>query len=232
MIIVVGCPIFKRGWVLRHWFDAVEHAFSKANLEPIYVFVGDPRDSDSFGSVDQALDMYDREVYISWVEENVDAPTDRNWNQHRYHRMVYIRNELLDLVRKIEPDYFFSVDSDILLHPDTLVNLLESTERFDAVGGKTYMTPAGKQFPSYGYMPGLRRFDESSVFPVDVIMAIKLMNPETYKVDYVYHDYGEDIGFSLSCLDKGLRLGWDGRVVSKHVMDPTSLSLVDERCGF
>lgn len=232
MIIAVGCPVYKRGWILRYWFDAVEAAFAKANLEPVYVFVGDPKDSDSFGAVDDALDMYDREVYLSWVEESEHTPTDRTWNPHRYHRMVYVRNELLDVVRKIGPDYFFSLDSDILLHPDTLVNLLESIDRFDAVGGKTYMTPFGNQFPSYGYMPGLKRFDESGVFPVDVIMAIKLLSPLAYKVDYMYHDYGEDIGFSLACLDKGLRLGWDGRTTSKHVMDPAGLDRIDERCGF
>lgn len=230
--IVVGCPLWKRGWVLPTWFEYTEKAFAKAGIEPIYAFVGDPRDTDSFSCVDAALDLYDRDVYLSWIEEPVDAPTDRQWNESRYHRMVYIRNELLDVVRGIHPTYFLSLDSDILLHPDALVNLIESTDRFDAVGGKTYMTPFGRQFPSYGYMPGLRRIDESAVFRVDVIMAIKLLNQQAYNVDYMFHSFGEDIGFSQACLDKGLILGWDGRVTSKHAMDQEALNRIDDRCGF
>lgn len=230
--IVVGCPVWQRGWCLPRYFDAVEQAFAVVGIEPIYAFVGDPKDSSSFGAIDAALDIYDRDVYTSWVEEPYDAPINRDWNNSRYHRMVYIRNELLDIVRKIGPDYFLSLDSDIILHPMALSNLLESTERFDAVGGKTYMTPMGTQFPSFAYMPGLRRNDESAVFPVDVIMAIKLLNQKAYKVDYVFHSFGEDIGYSLACAEKGLRLGWDGRVCSKHAMDQAALDRIDERCGF
>lgn len=232
MKLVVGCPVYKRGWVLERWFESVEIAFEVAGVEPVYVFVGDPRDTDSFAVVDRAVDEYERETYVSWVEENVDAPADRKWSADRYHRMVYIRNELLKIVRKLEPEFFLSVDSDILLHPEAVLNLLVSSDRFDAVGGKTYMTPTGRSFPSFAHMPGLKRVDESSVFPVDVIMAIKLLNVDAYNTDYVFHSYGEDIGFSLACKDKGLKLGWDGRVASKHIMEPSQLDRVDERCGF
>lgn len=228
--LLVGMPVFRRGWILPLWFGGVESAAREAGLIPSYIFVGDPHDRDSFDVIDEFLESVDREAYVSWVEEYPDTPVNRVWNHKRYHRMVYIRNELLTVVRNIGPEYFLSLDSDIILHPKALVNMFESIERFDAVGGKTYMTPHGRNFPSYGMLPGLKRVDDSGVFEVDVIMAIKLMTPEAYSIDYKFDSRGEDIGFSISCKDAGLHLGWDGRVVSRHIMSRDDLEKVDERC--
>jgi hypothetical protein len=68
--------------------------------------------------------------------------------------------------------------------------------------------------------------------PVDVIMAMKLMKPSAYWVDYRDHEQGEDVGWSIACQEQHLRLGWDGRVCSKHVMKPEQLDPIDARCGY
>jgi hypothetical protein len=229
---LVGCPVYKRGWALPQWFTCVEVACNEAGIEPSYVFAGDPRDHDSFWVIDAFLDAVDRDAYICWVEENPDTPSFRVWNHERYHRMVYIRNELLRVVRQVSPDYFLSLDSDVLLHPQAIVNMLESAEKYDVIGGKCFMTPHGKQFPSYGIMPGLQRADSSNVFQVDVIMAIKLMPPEAYAIDYEFDQRGEDLGICRRWKEAGLSLAWDGRVTNKHLMSQDTLDVVDERCGF
>lgn len=98
--------------------------------------------------------------------------------------------------------------------------------------GKAYMSKAGVANPSYANFNkqgSLVRSDSCGVFPVDVIMAIKLMKPSAYNVDYKPARQGEDIGWSLHCKEKGLKLGWTGEVTSRHVMSKKDLDKNDIR---
>jgi hypothetical protein len=164
-----------------------------------------------------------------------EMPGGRNWGeQSRLHDMVHLRNELLLYVRKRDPELFFSLDSDILLHKDSLRNLLETVQNYDAVGGKTYMTRVGTMCPSYAQIRDnrIRRSDFNGVTKVGAIMAMKLMTQQAYWVDYKYDSLGEDIGWSKNCKERGVTLGFDGRACSKHVMERADLFKTDKRCGF
>ena len=175
----------------------------------------------------------DRTIVFRLIREEACFDDVRDWNNDRYERMTFLRNQLLGTVREYNPDYFLSLDSDIFIAEDSLVTLFESIENFDAVGGKCYMSP-GTRAPSYAMMPHttLLRPDSSEVMEVEIIMAMKLMKPSAYKVDYVTHYHGEDIGWSLECKVAGLRLGWDGRITNKHCMDKSDVLVVDPRCGY
>lgn len=230
---MVGCPLFRREWVLQRWFDHVEQAARNAEEEPLYVFVGDRSDPSIFLAIAECSARR-RGLVLVQVTEDMGRSDHRKWDMERYQRMAWLRNQMLAAVRFTRPLWFLSLDSDILLHPDALVNLLESAQRFDAVGGKAYMTTQGLHAPSYGVFTnsGMRRPESEGVFPVDVIMAIKLMTPSAYAIDYEAEHRGEDIGWSKAARAAGLALGWDGRVTSKHVMAPFWLQKVDPRCGY
>jgi len=238
MRFVVGCPVRNRKWILSDWFEHVYVACQRAGTgTPLFAFV--------LGNSEDATNEYleglikDRRIagIVSSIDDEEPAKIDRDWGPDRYHHMVKVRNNLLDLVREgWGADVFLSLDSDILLHPDALRNMLWSLERFDAVGGKTYMTRQGTICPSYAMLTrngALRRPDSAGIFQVDVIMAIKMMASEAlYRVDYEWSSQGEDIGWSKAARRAGVSLGWDGRVASKHVMDRAMLDVVDERVGF
>lgn len=224
--VLVGCPVRSRAWILPRWFEAVNVAFEKSGLDPDFFFV-----------VGQNNDNTDEIVapYPHVKVEEKPLHVHRSWTTERYRHMVEIRNLLLQNVRERQPDYFFSLDSDILLHPNGLSYLLQSIESYDAVGGKTYMTDRGVRYPSYANINArgmLRRPDLTMITKVDVIMAIKLMKPVAYNVDYKFSDQGEDIGWSKNCKKAGLRLGFDGRIASKHVMRPQFLDRFDSRVGY
>jgi hypothetical protein len=55
--------------------------------------------------------------------------------------------------------------------------------------------------------------------------ALKLLSPIAYAVDYELHPQGEDIGWSRACQLAGVKLGWDNRHVSSHIMSPVVLGL-------
>lgn len=235
MKLLVGCPIWHREWIVDEWVDSVVLSAKYADIKPQFLVVCDPRDptSDKLTEICKKRRLGLKQIF---VEENRPPTDKRQWTHERFAHMVYLRNTLLKGVRRLGPEYFLSLDSDILLAPETIHNLIESSADYDAVGGKCYMTTRGKQVPSYAmFKPGstsLRRSECSAVMRVHVIMAIKLMKPEAYKIDYTVDRHGEDIGWSLAARVGGLKLGWDGRVANKHVMHPQMLGVIDDRVGF
>lgn len=247
-LVVVGGPVAKRGWILDHWFNFVEIAAERADVNLHYVFVGDPGNDPSTFEV---IDRRAAHCSIYPVEERSANTGTRTWaEQERKDWMVALRNIGLQGVRAIDPDYFLSLDSDILLHPEALASMMEMqvNGRWGAVGGKCYMTPlpegpavdnprVGTASPSYllmGRAGNFRRTDPEGPgqFKVDIIMAIKLMTRAAYAVDYRPHNWGEDVGWAYACQEAGVTFGWDGSVTSKHVMRPQDLHVLDLRCNY
>lgn len=244
MRIIVGCPVQRREWILPSWFGHVEQAFAVAGITPEYIFAMDPRDPSRQVIKDNCRS---RNRLLHFVDLDEDQKVDRS---HRWDKedilwhMVAIRNELLREVRRLEPHAFLSLDSDILVTPQTVKNLWttawEDERLFDAVGGKCYLGPGVDtiSWALYSEEQGMRRQEADGIFQVDVIMAIKFMSPAAFNVDYKFHHRGEDIGWSMACREAGLTLGWDGRETCKHVMREVNdqgesmITKVDPRCGF
>lgn len=229
--LAIGCPVAHREWILDHWFDHVEAACTYASIEPAYVFVGDTIADESFKIIEKRTRCA-RCLHV----RNSRSIDRRDWGlPGRYQEMVMLRNLLLAEVRQLDPDAFLSLDSDILVHPHTIKTLIEDLNDYDAVGARCYMTETGLSYPSWGKLGrdgSLQRIDADGYFPVDVIMAIKMMSRAAYHIDYQLDTQGEDIGWSKACRAARLRLGWDGRVISKHVMAPRLLKIVDRRVGY
>ena len=233
---IIGCPVRKRDWILPLWHEHVLRACEVANVKnPEFVFACGTDDEPTLHIVKQWCDPI-------LVSEPVREDR-RDWHTERYMHMANIRNNLLRRVRQSRQDFFLSLDSDILLHPDAIKSMLENYKRYKklgcwAVGGKTFMTTAGRNCPSYGiwktsnYDQGIRRSDSSAVMPVGVLMAIKLMAPEAYNVNYDFHHWGEDLGWSANVARAGGKMWWDGTVANKHIMEPWMLDRIDKRCNF
>lgn len=231
-IVTIGCPVAHRDWVLDAWFDHVEEACWNAGVEPQYVFVGDTY-------WDKSFHVIERRATNALLEyaPNMKGDDRRTWNQDRYAAMVQLRNQLLGVVRDLDPDFFLSLDSDILLHPDVLALLLDHMEHddYDAIGARCYMTETGRNCPSWARLSSqnaLQRYDSEGYFQAQIIMAIKLMRRSAYRIDYELHIQGEDIGWSLACQRAHLKLGWEGRFASKHVLQPHLLHHLDPRVGY
>lgn len=233
--LIVGCPVLRREWIIGPWIDAVDASCAKAGVVPTYAFVGDRRDP-TFDVV-SAIQL-DRVAWLDHVDENVGQPFARNWTPDRHVRMVSLRNTLLGMVRREQPRLFFALDSDVLLHPDTISDLLAAGEGFDAIGAACYLTVDGLARPNCGWFaPGTFDMCRSvmaplTTFRVDVLLAAVLMTPAAYAIDYEFHPQAEDVGWSAAATRAGLRLGWDNRHVNKHVFGPEMLDKVDERVGW
>lgn len=244
--LVVGCPVRGRHWILDTWDRHVRAAVAELDGVDLmgYQFVTGSDDHRTLDVI--AWWQHDRGlVEVRTVDEPQRLDT-RSWSLERLALMVGLRNALLADVRRRGPDLFLSIDSDMLLAPGALRQMLEtldanSTDRgVWAVGGKAYMLGGGedRSHPSFGVMAGTPRNrsfvrgDTDQVIDVDVIMGIKLMAQPALNVDYRYSKVGEDVGWSLAVREQGGRLMWDGRTASKHVTEYPWLYLHDQRVGY
>lgn len=231
MKLVVGCPVYKRDWIIERWDEHVQNAVAGLDLDLQYCFVVSRNDWDT---LDQ-IALFDPPTVRIYTDE-ANKSSARNWDRERYYEMVDYRNVLLEQVRYMEPELFLSLDSDILLAPSAIRSALSAfREDTWAVGLATYLTPGDKNYPNNGiWMPNdrYRRYDTDDIASVDILMAAKLMKPQAYNIDYVFHRNGEDLGWSRAVTEAGGKFLWDGRVKNKHVMSPELLEPIDPRCGF
>lgn len=235
MRLLVGCPVRDRGWILGEWFDYLEHACGQANIIPEYVFISGA----SYDNTDKVLYKRTRDrtaelIHIS--DPGLPPGLDRSWGRERLEFMVDVRNQLLGLVRESKPDLFLSLDSDILIHPEAIVNMIETVRDYDAVASRVYLHK-NELITNWGNWihpnQRMRRGqDRGGVFPADILMAVKMMKPAAYNVDYEFHFHGEDLGWSWACREAGLKFGVDARTISKHCLNRKMLDVVDPRVGY
>lgn len=162
----------------------------------------------------------------------------RKWTKDRYVAMADFRNQLLDKARVLEPDKYFSLDTDILLeNPKTIEHLDGLTDSVaDAAAPLMFMTPRNIMAPStmtWGNN-SLRAYrgdyKYGTDFKTDVIMAAKMMNPEVYKkVNYAYHPQGEDLGWSWNCKEQGFNLYCASSIYAPHIMSQSMLDDYHEK---
>jgi len=266
--LLVGCPVSHREWIIRRWADHILIACERAGLEPSFITVAHPEDPTP-AVLGAHLGERDLTVIPTLVasEETARRFAYRlvaEWNPPRYEQMAAIRNVMLDEVRRQAPQFFLSVDSDVLLHGDAVTTMMGLVADYGAVGSACFLSrPPGRRAdgeigspnwtaPNYAMLDRaervMRKWQPNLTRRVDVLMAVKLMTPAAYKVDYEGHYQGEDIGWALACRRAGVRFGWTSTVVSKHVMvsrcaahlehDPSCFACVepldrtDPRCGY
>lgn len=238
--LVIGAPVHERAWVLPDWFAHL----AKQDLpwEDVTLLFNYGRSSDStLEIIRDAQDMLPWTVRVlidDRDDDHVAQTVHRSWNFERYRVMARLRNELLEWVRKWQPDYYLSLDTDILLPKGAISTLLEDIRdgKFDAVAPKLFMTPRNEKYPNAMNLTdlgGRPKLEHSFTMIVDVVFAAVLMNQRLYsEVDYAPHKRGEDIGWGYNAKKAGMVMGLNPQVVAKHVMSPEMLDKPDPRIGW
>lgn len=233
MKLIVGCPIYDRAWILPLWIDAIER--QSINLKDVgFVFAASEDDASTINMLNQWRSFNKKIPMIDiFYPKNVNhfshEDGTRHWTISKYENMVSLRNQLLERVRSYQPDYFFSLDSDIIIKNPLTIQLLIShiQDGADAVNPLMFMTPAGSMFPSVmtweekseGRAHRNFEYPLGTYFKADVIMAAKMMSKNVYmNVDYEIHPQGEDLGWSANCAKQGFNLYCASYIYALHIM--------------
>lgn len=230
MKIVIGCPVAERGWVLPAWFEAIEAQefpyMPRPEIEVMVLYTA---------SRDDTLSIL--QEHGATIIESMLPTRDRgrivghNWSQtlHEYEYMASLRNTLRKEVLQQEADYFFSLDSDILLpHRFALDQLLMDLEihRYDAVAPLVNMLSEPGLEPAWNFMnwsdhgyAGTRAaVQEAAAFDAGIIMAAMLLNKKAQCIPWMDHRQGEDLGWSLNARRSNIKIGVIPHIVCPHRM--------------
>lgn len=239
MKLIIACPIYKRNWILSDWVRCIlKQSLNISNIG--FVFEVSPDDKQTV-EILKAWKRIDKSIPLFEIIERSDIPhfehqnNGRQWTLSKYQNMINMRNSILAKVREYQPDYYFSLDSDILIENPNTIELLIAhiNDGADAVSPLMYMTPVGTAFPSVmswvdkEYQKAHRKSDYpiGTYFQSDIIMAAKMMSKKTYmSVDYEFHQQGEDLGWSRNALKKGLQLYSASYIYAPHIMSQIHLA--------
>jgi hypothetical protein len=240
--ILIATPIYNRAWILPYWIEAIEKQdYPKDRIG--FIFELGPDDDETHNmlfdwqSRRSEYKVFDGQILMSM---NHEAHPDglRVWDSMKYYNMVTLRNNLLERATAISDgfDYYFSLDSDIILEdPQTLNKLLAYAvdPSHHVISPLMYMTPHDVGFPSamtWVENPGgraarqLQQYKKGQFFQADIVMAAVFMQKEIYRnVRYVWHRQGEDLGFAAELARHGYNsfAAWD--IYCPHIMNTSML---------
>ena len=110
MRIVVGCPLKDRSWALPRWLQAI--ANQGVELELVCLLSPSEDNTEEVLKQHPITLLYDERPGRSVLE--IDTHAWGNLNG-KYEYMASLRNQLIDYVIERDADFFFSLDSDIIL---------------------------------------------------------------------------------------------------------------------
>lgn len=241
--LVIGAPVYERGWILEEWFEHLLDNVNALDENMVVVPILNYADSEdeTIAIIHKWTDVFDGFEII--MDHGNDHEKQRAWRYERYVTMARLRNRLLEEVRKIEPDYYLSCDTDMLLAPGTLGKLIKGLDMaplggpsFDGIAPLAYMTPRGTEYPNamnsdFQTRPPIVE-GSPEVLPVTVCFGTVLMRPSLYAIDYAPDNMGEDIGWGKLAMAEGKRMALHTGAKVKHVMAREMLREVDPRVGY
>jgi hypothetical protein len=231
--LVIGCPIYKRDWIFPYWISCIEN--QEIDLSKIgFVFETSSDDEETISLLTKYKNSRPN-ISVFEIEIRQEVPhfehkdNSRVWSISKYANMVFLRNKLLEKVREINPDYFFSLDSDVLLTNSNTINYLVShiQDGADAVSPLMFMTPNDTLYPSVmnwldqpgGQAYRKEKYPLGEYFQSDIIMAAKMMSKAAYSnVNYELHSQGEDLGWCANAARLNLKLYSASYIYAPHIM--------------
>jgi len=123
----------------------------------------------------------------------VDDMEDSRWYESSYKRITFVKDKIIEKFLKTDADYLFLTDSDLILHPETLKNLLGQNKEFISSIFWTHFKGLPTFFPN-AWMSSENFFPTYEEF-------INLKNKEVFSVDYT----GACTLLSREILEKGVR---------------------------
>lgn len=257
-----GCPISNRGWCIDYYLRNFYNQTYPKSLIHILWIVNNSTD-DTFQKLSDFKLSHEKEYGSIRIQifDDSKVPEDTREikkigdelinirDKFMYMRLANLRNRMVEEFLKTDCDYYFSVDSDILLRKDCLERLISHEKDFVAgliyngyllAGGKeqAYKYPNILKEETPGHYKHIVNYRtkhpeanlENPLIPVDFTGAVCVMSRKTCeKSRYFYHHQGEDEPFSRSAKEAGIQIWCDAYNYNQHIM---SKELLEEFKNF
>ena len=214
MQVIIGAPIKNRAWILPEYLKAI-NKIKYHNKQ--YLFYENHSLDNSLKILQEYNFSAKCNLYTAEAAENVGSER-YEYGKNNYAHLANIRNKFLKLFLETEGDYLFSVDSDVIVKPNVLDQLLIFADQKTIVGAAICNIP-NQQLD--GRLPGNFMINHESgnmihpsgysltgLYNCDVIGACYLIPRQVVEDGIIYAPdwQGEDIPFCRQAKAKGYRL--------------------------
>ena len=228
--VLVACPLKQRAWVIPEWYDAIvtQQAYEGIPFRELYVAA---LCSASDDDTEQLL----LERGVKLIYDDRPGRKDSEINGHfwgdmaTFEYMADLRNKLVEYALAADFDYFFSLDSDIILPPGALARILSFAQDHPglvAPAVRMQFAQPPDQPVAWNVMKWVDKErptnatgrDSNPDGSADVIMAAVLMDRRGMEARWRAHQQGEDIGLCLDAHSKGIQRWWMSDIYCEHLM--------------
>jgi GT2 family glycosyltransferase len=225
--VIIGMLAKDRAWVLPEWFASVWSQQVDGEVEIVSLVSPSEDDTEQI--------IIDQGVHV--IKDDRPGRTTMEVDGHlwgsmeTYEYMADIQNQLVDYACEQHCDYFFSLDSDIILPPNAIQNLINYMEAGHpgvaapavnlAVGEVAWntMTWVHRDFP---YM-ATRDVGTPVEGPADVVLAAMMMDRQGMRCRYEAHQQAHDVGFCVRADEMLIPRWWVPQIRCQHLMRRTLL---------
>ncbi|WP_427052015.1 glycosyltransferase family 2 protein [Paenibacillus sp. TC-CSREp1] len=202
--VFIGSPVRNRAWVLeRHLHSLQQQAIQKQFK---YIL------NDSEDQTEIILQNH----HIPYETHNMGKAYGHLRGQYSYAHLAKLRNRLLEEFLKSDCEYLFSVDTDIIIPPHSLQQLIYNDKDICAMLIRNH-----PQIKAHNALIHGRHVPEFSkgLIPVECTGAVYLIKRQVIEagVRYANHASGEDAAFCEHAKVLGFNLFVDTRLRPVHV---------------
>jgi len=251
MKILIGSPVrCSEPWqtkAFKHYLESLDNLEKPCQTDRLFLLHNSPH-----------LREYVKEGAISGGTQylaDVETPdtykcTEKTheWESPNLLAVTAMRNYLISTAREMGYDYYFMVDSDLVLHPQTLVKLIEAQKDIVAEAFWTKWTPDDIEAVNawdrdlYSFSPDrdtrFKQFRTPGLYKVGMSGACIMMNKKVLesKINYDYIPcvsfWGEDRAFSIRAACAGFEIWLDTHHPPIHLYRPSELNKYVENGGY
>jgi len=222
---MVASPVRNRAWILPEFLAALRALDHPPPCLSFYFLANDCTDA----SVD-ILRAWDAPGSAVRVEERSTGVVGWNryqWPRYDFDNLANLRNHIVARFLESAATHLFSVDSDIVVPPSALRELLVADRPVVAGVISNFPGVPVEESPAHNFMfrsgnlYAHSRTVPAGVFEVDVTGAVVLIRRDVLEagVRYAAHGWGEDIAFCEHARRRGFHLWAHGGVRCEHRME-------------
>lgn len=189
--ILIGSPIKQDHDILIHFLHSLDNLEISDDVQVNYLFFDDNDDMTS----KKLLKKFSTNREVSIIETNNKYEYIKNdvthyWTSNNIQHVSWMKNHILNYSKENDFDYVFLIDSDLILHPKTLVNLLKANKDIISNIFWTKWTPESIEMPQVWMQDEYQLFNkednhilsESEIKLKSLEFILKMKVPGIYKV--------------------------------------------------
>ncbi len=242
--ILIGSPIRQKPKILKEFLFSLEHLMQN-NITVDYFFIDD---NDVEECSEQLASFAKKAVTCCFVNKSnpvVEQPyicteITHQWNDNLIWKVAAFKNLIIDKALQDDYDYLFLIDSDIVLNPKTLEQLIDTGKDIVSEIFWTRWTPESEELPQvwlYDFYTQeknfLKELKNPGVYEVGGLGACTLISRKALRSGVNFNKiknitlWGEDRHFCVRAVARGLSLFVDTHFPAYHIYRESNLAGVE-----